>query len=130
MTDTVTDKTGARVAVGVEPADPVSAYTITIDDGPVAGRAEFIDNPKREGERIIFHTEVDPEFSGRGLAKILLAEALADSIRRGITVVPVCPLFSRHLARHGDEFVAAGGAFRSPTRADLSEVTLAVRHRP
>ncbi|PRZ08315.1 hypothetical protein BCE75_103242 [Isoptericola sp. CG 20/1183] len=130
MTDAVTDRTGARVAVGVEQADPVSAYTITVDDGPVVGRAEFIDHPKTEGERIIFHTEVDQDFSGRGLAKILLEEALADSIRRGITIVPVCPLFGRHLARHGDEFVAAGGAFRTPTRADLSAVTLAVRHRP
>ncbi|GAA1993843.1 hypothetical protein GCM10009718_34540 [Isoptericola halotolerans] len=130
MTEALTDTTGTRVAVGVELADPVSAYTITVDDGPVVGRAEFVDNPKAEGERIIFHTEVDQDFAGRGLAKILLEEALADSIRRGLTIVPVCPLFARHLTRRGDEFVAAGGMFRSPTRADLSAVTVAVRHRP
>ncbi|WP_277211045.1 GNAT family N-acetyltransferase [Isoptericola croceus] len=130
MTEVLTDTTGARVTVGVELADPVSAYTITVDDGPVAGRAEFVDLPDADRERIIFHTEVDQDFSGRGLAKILLAEALADSIRHGLTIVPVCPLFSRHLARHGDEFLAAGGSFRTPTRADLSAVTLAVRHRP
>ncbi|WP_407317992.1 GNAT family N-acetyltransferase [Isoptericola halotolerans] len=130
MTESLTDRTGTRVAVGVEIADPVSAYTITVDDGPVAGRAEFVDLPDADRERIVFHTEVDQDFSGRGLAKILLEEALADSIRRGLTIVPVCPLFGRHLARHGEEFVAAGGAFREPTRADLSAVTLAVRHRP
>ncbi|WP_402372052.1 GNAT family N-acetyltransferase [Isoptericola rhizosphaerae] len=130
MTEALTDTTGAGVTVGVELADPVSAYTITVDDGPVAGRVEFIDPPDSDRERIIFHTEVDQDFAGRGLAKILLAEALADSIRHGLTIVPVCPLFGRHLARHGDEFVAAGGAFRTPTRADLSAVTLAVRHRP
>lgn len=130
MTEALTDRTGTRVAVGVEIADPVSAYTITVDDGPVAGRAEFVDLPDADRERIVFHTEVDQDFAGRGLATILLEEALADSIRRGITIVPVCPLFGRHLTRHGDEFVAAGGAFRSPTRADLSAVTLAVRHRP
>lgn len=36
-----------------------------------------------------FHTEVDQEFGGRGLAGLLVREALTDSIRKNITVVPV-----------------------------------------
>jgi predicted GNAT family acetyltransferase len=88
MTGALTDTTGAGVTVGIELSDPVSAYTITVDDGPVAGRAEFVDLPNADRERIIFHTEVDQDFAGRGLAKILLAEVLADSIRQASRSCP------------------------------------------
>ena len=54
---------------------------------------------------------------------------VADSIRRNLTVVPVCPLFARHLKAHGDEFVAAGGAFRRPNRDDVALVTRVARAR-
>lgn len=60
-------------------------------------------------------------------AGLLLAEALADSVRRKLTVVPVCPLFARHLKAHGDAFEAAGGAFRRPNRNDLALVARAAR---
>lgn len=129
MTEVLTDKTGASVAVGIELAHPIGSYTVAVDGGPPVGRADFVDPPDTEGERIIFHTEVDPAFGGRGLAALLLREALADSIRNGRTVVPVCPLFTRHLTEHGDEFVAAGGVFRTPTRADIALVVRLARRR-
>ena len=75
------------------------------------------------------HTEVDEQFGGRGLAGALMRVALADSIRRNLTAVPVCPLFARHLKAHGDEFVAAGGAFRRPNRDDVALVTRVARAR-
>jgi len=121
------DRTGAAVTIGLEDANPIGAYTVALGDGSPVGRAEFIDSPEVAGERIFFHTEVDEEFGGRGLAGVLLKMALADSIRRNVTVVPVCPLFARHLKVHGDEFVAAGGAFRRPNRDDVALVTGAIR---
>ena len=123
------DRTGAAVTIGLEDANPIGAYTVALRDGSPVGRAEFIDSPEVAGERIFFHTEVDEQFGGRGLAGALMRVALADSIRRNLTVVPVCPLFARHLKAHGDEFVAAGGAFRRPNRDDVALVTRVARAR-
>lgn len=129
MAEELTDRTGASVVVGIEIADPISSYTVAVGGGSPVGRAEYVDHPGAVAERIFFHTEVDPAFEGRGLAGHLLREALADSIRDGRTVVPVCPLFARHLEKRGEEFVAAGGAFRAPTGADVALVARLARRR-
>ncbi|MCR2824428.1 GNAT family N-acetyltransferase [Microbacterium sp. zg.Y909] len=123
MTQETTTGTGetattVRLAIG----DRISSYIARSADGRVAGRADFIDAPEGRAERIFFHTEVDPAYGGRGIGVLLLREALADSIRRGVTVVPVCPLFARHLTRHGGEYVAEGGAYRTPRLADIDLV--------
>ncbi|MGW9556899.1 N-acetyltransferase [Nocardiopsis sp. NPDC055551] len=122
MTEPQTDKTGAVVHIALDEARVISAYTVTLDDGTLAGRADFVDPVQGDGERVFFHTEVSPEFGGRGLAGLLLREALADSVRRNITVVPVCPLFAKHLKEHGEEYTAQGGKFRKPRPADLALV--------
>ena len=123
------DRIGAAVTIELEDANPIGAYTVAFSHGSPIGRAQFIDSSTVAGERIFFHTEVDEEFGGRGLAGLLVQEALADSIRRNLTLVPVCPLFARHLKAHGDEFVAAGGAFRRPNRDDVALVTRVARAR-
>ncbi|WP_154795505.1 GNAT family N-acetyltransferase [Occultella kanbiaonis] len=127
MTEGLTDNNGAPVTVRLEPGDPVGSYVVSLADGSRAGRADFVDLPDGATERIYFHTEVAAEFGGRGLAGLLVRAALADSIRENLTVVPVCPLFARHLSKHGDEFVADGGVFRRPRPADLALVERAVR---
>ena len=123
MTQQLHDSTGAPVTVGVDTDHIVGAYIVKLADGTPAGRAEFVDCPDQQRERVFFHTEVDQEFAGRGLAGLLVREALADSIRRDLTVVPVCPLFAGHLKKHGDEFLAGGGRFRRPTPDDIAFVT-------
>ncbi|MFJ3403584.1 GNAT family N-acetyltransferase [Promicromonospora sp. NPDC090134] len=138
------DRTGESVTVTLNTGGPIGAYAVHVEGGPVVGRADFVD-PSEDGvdggvgvgdeggvdhDRIFFHTEVDEAYGGRGLAGILVREALADSIRRNIVVVPVCPVFAAHLEKHGDEYVADGGAFRQPTKDDIAQVTQAVReHR-
>ncbi|MCC9193094.1 N-acetyltransferase [Arthrobacter sp. zg-Y916] len=124
MTQELTDSTGASVTVTVAPAGLLGAYIVSVD-GVHAGRADFIDPPGPEDERIVFHTEVDEQFAGRGLAGLLLGEVLMDITRRNLTLVPVCPLFGRHLKKHGDEFRAGGGMFRLPRPADFAAVTRA-----
>ncbi|RKN12028.1 GNAT family N-acetyltransferase [Streptomyces radicis] len=128
MTEGLFDTTGAPVTVGIDVTGPISAYTVKLADGSPVGRADFVDAPGADGVRIFFHTEVDQEFGGRGLAGLLVREALADSVRKNLTVVPVCPLFARHLKRHGDEFVASGGVFRRATPADIALATRAARN--
>ncbi|MEU4313219.1 GNAT family N-acetyltransferase [Nocardia sp. NPDC024068] len=127
MAEGLIDNTGASVTVTLDIADPISSYIVSLADGSPAGRADFVDSPGPDAERIFFHTEVAEEFGGRGLAGVLVRTALADSIREHLTVVPVCPLFARHLKTHGDEFVANGGVFRRPTPTDVALVTRAVR---
>ncbi|MFE7506458.1 GNAT family N-acetyltransferase [Promicromonospora sp. NPDC057488] len=141
------DRTGAPVTVTLNTGGPIGAYAVQVDGGPVVGRADFVDGApggsgasggddgaaggggadEAGGDRIFFHTEVDEEYGGRGLAGILVREALTDSIRKNIVVVPVCPLFAAHLAKHGDEYVAAGGVIRQPAKDDIAQVTEAVK---
>ncbi|MFD7024359.1 GNAT family N-acetyltransferase [Promicromonospora sukumoe] len=139
------DRTGAPVTVTLNTGGPIGAYAVQVDGGPVVGRADFVDGAaggsgddgaaggggagEAGGDRVFFHTEVDEEYGGRGLAGILVREALADSIRKNIVVVPVCPLFAAHLAKHGDEYVAAGGVFRQPAKDDIAQVTQAVKEQ-
>ena len=130
MTQETTTGTGESATVHLDSGERISSYVARFPDGRVAGRADFIESPEGRAERIFFHTEVDPEYGGRGFGALLLREALADSIRHGVTVVPVCPLFARHLTQHGGEYVAAGGAYRTPRLADIDLVKRAVGGRP
>ena len=59
MTWNTTDKTGAAVTIGREDTSPIGSYVVGLGDGPPVGRAEFVDPPGTDGERIFFHTEVD-----------------------------------------------------------------------
>jgi len=127
MAERLIDNTGASVTVELDVADRVGSYIVSLADESPVGRADFVDSPGADDDRIFFHTEVDQEFGGRGLAGLLVRAALADSIRKNLTVVPVCPLFARHLRVHGDEFVANGGVFRRPTPTDIALVTRATR---
>lgn len=125
MTSETKSDSRPLVTVTLDEARSISAYTVNVPDGTVVGRADFVDT--EAGERIFFHTEVDREFAGQGLAGMLLREALADSIRKSITVVPVCPLFANHLKEHGDAYVADGGSIRWPTDADINLVRHTIR---
>jgi len=79
-----TDKTGAPTDVTAE----VDRFSIAVD-GQTAGFTEFIDH---DGRRIFPHTVIDEEFGGRGLATILVREALDATRAAGLRIVPVCPM--------------------------------------
>ncbi|MDN5910238.1 MAG: N-acetyltransferase [Brevibacterium sp.] len=126
MSETVQDSTGARVSV--EHDEQNSAFVVRVDSGEVAGRAHYLAGPGSGAEsgagseRIMYHTEVGSEFSGRGLAKILVSHALKTSSDTMVTVVPVCPLFAERLKEHGNDFLAIGGRYRWATEADVEFV--------
>ena len=63
-----TDKTGAPTTVTQES----DRFSISVD-GQKVGFTEYVD---RDGQRIFPHTEVSNEYEGRGLATILVNEAL------------------------------------------------------
>jgi predicted GNAT family acetyltransferase len=89
-----TDKTGATTTVSKES----DRFTITVD-GTTAGFAEIED---RDGQRIFTHTEVDDAFQGRGLATILIGEALEQTRDAGLRIVPVCPMVASHVKKHSE----------------------------
>ena len=66
-------------------------------DGDLAGFTVY----RTQGDRYAFtHTEIDPRFSGGGLASILVRNTLDEMRRRGIAVLPYCPFVRRYISRH------------------------------
>ncbi len=56
---------------------------------------------ERSGKEIIFtHTEVPPDFEGRGLGNKLVRTALEDARTQGLKVVPLCSFVKVYIRRH------------------------------
>ena len=87
-----TDKTGAEATVSAAEGK----YTIAVD-GETVGLAAVADRGK---QRVFYHTEVEERFGGRGLATILVAEALEATRADGKRVVPVCPTVAAFIKKH------------------------------
>ena len=57
-----------------------------------------------EPERMaLIHTEVEPAFEHQGIAARLVAGALDDIRRRGLSLVPICPYVRSYLKRHPED---------------------------
>ncbi len=92
---TQTDKTGAPTTVTRES----DHFTIAVD-GRVVGKAEYLD---RGDKRVFTHTEVDNNYEGRGLATILIGEALQQTRDAGLRIKALCPMVVAYLKKH-DEY--------------------------
>lgn len=68
--------------------NPPQARYDVLSDGALAGFAQY---RLKDTLITISHTEVDPEFEGRGLGSQLAREALPDIRDRGLELVPLCP---------------------------------------
>lgn len=90
-----TDKTGAPTTVTAQDG----RFTIDVD-GRTVGLAEYTD---RDSQRIFTHTEVESDYEGRGLATILVGDALAQTRAAGLHIVPVCTLVAKYVEKH-DEY--------------------------
>ncbi|MGZ4564033.1 MAG: GNAT family N-acetyltransferase, partial [Mycobacterium sp.] len=86
------DKTGAEATVSLEDG----RYTIAVE-GKQVGVADFAD---RDDQRVFYHTEIDPAYGGRGLATILVEEALNEARSEGKRIVPVCSMIGTVLKKH------------------------------
>jgi uncharacterized protein len=74
-------------------------YELWVEDA----RAGIIEYETRPGVMMLIHTEIDPEFEGRGLGSLLIAGALRDIRARGLKLVPICPFVRTYLGRHPEE---------------------------
>ncbi|ORA36932.1 GNAT family N-acetyltransferase [Mycobacterium aquaticum] len=86
------DRTGAETRVLEHPG----RFTIEVDGSPV-GVADFHDV---DGRRIFPHTEVLPQYRGRGLATILVGEALRSTRAAGLRIVPTCWMVAEYIDKH------------------------------
>lgn len=108
-----TDKTGVPTDVTTEP----DRFSISVD-GNKAGFTEYVDSGD---QRIFPHTEIDDAFGGRGLATILVGEALEATRAGGLRIVPVCEMVAGYIDKH-PEFKD----LVDPVTADVKEL---VSHR-
>jgi predicted GNAT family acetyltransferase len=95
MTDiqVVDNRGGGRGSLGKTDA---GRFDIVVDGEP-AGFVAY----RRAGSTIeLNHTEIDPEFEGRGLGSVLVREALDRARAGSLAVLPFCPFVRRYIQRH------------------------------
>jgi uncharacterized protein len=82
---------------------------LTVADDAEQGRYEarrgsevvgFITYRDHPGQRALIHVEVPPPLEGQGIGTRLVAGALDDIRRRGLSVEPVCPFVVDFLQSH------------------------------
>jgi hypothetical protein len=82
-------------------------------DGQHVGLVAFAE---RGNQRVFLHTEVAEQFEGRGLATILIGEALNETKAAGLRIVAVCPTVASYVEKHNELHDAA-----DPITDDLAE---------
>jgi len=55
-----------------------------------------------DGRLVVYHTEVDEAFEGRGFAKILLEKLVSYARENAMNIVPLCPYVNAQFHRHPD----------------------------
>ncbi len=80
----------------IEIADTRNKYVLKLD-GVRVGTCIYRDAGTR---RVLIHTEIEPDYAGRGLATQLIEWALADIREKGMHVVPQCPMVAHYLETH------------------------------
>ena len=96
-------------------------YEIRIS-GTLAGFAEY----RRDAGVVSFtHTEVRPEFEGRGVGSTLAREVLTASRAKGDAVLPFCPFIRAYIDDHREyvDLVPAAQRRRFGLDADEAPVT-------
>ena len=96
-----------HVAVDIKDVPAARRYEARID-GTLAG---WVDYGRVRNRLVAVHTEVKPEFGGRGIGKALVRRVIEDARAGGFTITPRCPLFAAHFERNpGDRDVLAAPA--------------------
>ena len=90
----------------------MSEVKFNLDNGR-RGAFYIDENQKKAGEMVVgisetaltvYHTEVDPEMEGKGLAKQMLDEMVNYARKHDLQVVPLCEYVLVQFKRHPDEY--------------------------
>ena len=72
-------------------------YEAVDESGVVAGFVEYVDH---RGKRLLFHTEVDGAFEGRGVGSTLARESIEQALDAGAPLEISCPFLKKWLEKH------------------------------
>lgn len=67
-------------------------------------KAGKMDIAMRDGKLTVFHTEVFPEFEGKGFAKLLLEKLVSYARENDLKIIPLCPYVNAQFRRHPAEY--------------------------
>ncbi|AQX07625.1 GNAT family N-acetyltransferase [Elizabethkingia ursingii] len=67
-------------------------------------KAGKMDISVAEGKLTVYHTEVNPEYEGRGFAKLLLEKLVSYARENDLKIVPLCPYVHAQFKRHPEEY--------------------------
>jgi uncharacterized protein len=92
----------------------MEAVKVIVNDHGVGEVQLFLDDVKagkmdiavRKEKLTVYHTEVLPEFEGRGLAKLLLNELVSYAKANGLKIIPLCPYVHAQFKRHPELYDA------------------------
>lgn len=99
-----------------------------LDAGRVIGKAAYKDYDGGASPlRIFYHTVINEEYGGQGLAGQLAAVALDSTVEAGARIVPVCPFIKKFVAKH-PEYSGSVVAV-APAHLEFLETALAARAR-
>jgi uncharacterized protein len=76
-----------------------SRYEV-LDGDRIIGKANYREYGDGQGLRIFYHTVIENEYGGQGLAGRLASLALNETVSAGVSIVPVCPYIHKYLDRH------------------------------
>lgn len=94
-------------------AEPPSTDELLVVDVPERRRFEarlgaklagFSQYRQGDGTIELLHTEIDPEFEGKGFGSKLAAAVLADVTGRELRVIVRCPFISAYVRRHRADY--------------------------
>ena len=92
-----------------------------LDAGNVIGKAAYKEyDGGGSPQRIFYHTVINEEYGGQGLAGQLATVALDETVAAGISIVPVCPYIKKFLTKH-PEYAASTTAPKPAHLEFLSE---------
>ena len=96
--------------------------------GNVIGKAAYKNyDGGTSPQRIFYHTVINEEYGGQGLAGKLAAVALDETIQSGFRIVPVCPFIKKYIAKNPG--YAADTAPVAPAHLDFLNGALSPRAR-
>ena len=95
-----------------------------LDADAVIGQAAYVDDVGSD-QRIFYHTVIREEYGGQGLAGVLAAQALDETVAAGLMIVPVCPYIKKYLGKHP----GYAANVLAPTPAHLEFLSASLAHR-
>ena len=96
--------------------------------GNVIGKAVYKDyDGGTSPQRIFYHTVINEEYGGQGLAGKLAAVALDETVDAGFRIVPVCPFIKKYITKNPE--YAGDTAAIAPAHLEFLNDALAPRAR-